>query len=150
MSEQIIKSKPMLQAAGLSKTFRLGSRFRTGGVQHLQALKDVSVEVQTGEILGLVGESGCGKSTLGRCLLRLYDIDEGRITFKDRDISRLSQRELRPLRADMQMVFQDPYSSLNPRRRVGDLIAEPLRVHGRHSERDVQARLRELMELVNL
>lgn len=150
MSEQTSKPKPMLQAAGLSKTFKLGSRFRSGGVQHLQALKDVSVEVQPGEILGLVGESGCGKSTLGRCLLRLYDIDDGRITFKDRDISRLSQRELRPLRADMQMVFQDPYSSLNPRRRVGDLIAEPLRVHGRHSERDVQARLRDLMELVNL
>jgi peptide/nickel transport system ATP-binding protein len=150
MSEQITKQKPMLQAAGLSKTFKLGSRFRSGGIQHLQALKDVSVEVQTGEILGLVGESGCGKSTLGRCLLRLYDIDDGRITFKDRDISHLSQRELRPLRAEMQMVFQDPYSSLNPRRRVGDLIAEPLRVHGRHSERDVQARLRELMELVNL
>ncbi|HTI00185.1 MAG TPA: ABC transporter ATP-binding protein [Acidisoma sp.] len=150
MSEQMTKPKSMLQAAGLSKTFRLGSRFRAGGIQHLQALKDVSVEVQTGEILGLVGESGCGKSTLGRCLLRLYDIDDGRITFKDRDISHLSQRELRPLRADMQMVFQDPYSSLNPRRRVRDLIAEPLRVHGRHSERDVQARLRELMELVNL
>jgi peptide/nickel transport system ATP-binding protein len=150
MSEQITKPKPMLQAAGLSKTFKLGSRFRAGGIQHLQALKDVSVEVQTGEILGLVGESGCGKSTLGRCLLRLYNIDDGRITFKDRDISHLSQRELRPLRAEMQMVFQDPYSSLNPRRRVGDLIAEPLRVHGGHSERDVQARLRELMELVNL
>jgi peptide/nickel transport system ATP-binding protein len=140
----------MLEAASLSKTFRLGSRFRAGGIQHLQALKDVSVSVQQGEILGLVGESGCGKSTLGRCLLRLYDVNDGRIAFKGRDITRLSQRELRPLRADMQMVFQDPYSSLNPRRRVGDLIAEPLRVHGHQSERDIQGRLRELMDLVNL
>ena len=144
------RTEPMLEAASLSKTFRLGSRFRAGGIQHLQALKDVSVSVQQGEILGLVGESGCGKSTLGRCLLRLYDVNDGRIAFKGRDITRLSQRELRPLRADMQMVFQDPYSSLNPRRRVGDLIAEPLRVHGHQSERDIQGRLRELMDLVNL
>ncbi|HEX3982412.1 MAG TPA: ABC transporter ATP-binding protein [Acidisoma sp.] len=142
--------KPMLQAASLSKTFKVGSRFRAGGIQHLHALSEVSVDVYPGETLGLVGESGCGKSTLGRCLLRLYDVDDGRILFKDREITHLSQRELRPLRADMQMVFQDPYSSLNPRRRVGDLIAEPLRVHGTQSERDVRARLYELMELVNL
>ncbi|GAB0115718.1 ABC transporter ATP-binding protein [Acidisoma sp. C75] len=145
-----VQNPPMLEAAGLSKTFRLGSRFRAGGIQHLQALKDVSVTVLPGEVLGLVGESGCGKSTLGRCLLRLYDVNEGRITFKGQEITHLSQRELRPLRADMQMVFQDPYSSLNPRRRVGDLIAEPLRVHGRHSEREIAARLQELMALVGL
>lgn len=142
--------KPMLKAESLHKIFKIGSRFRAGGVQHLHALNDVSVEVYPGEVLGLVGESGCGKSTLGRCLLRLYDVNDGRITYKDRDITSLSQRELRPLRADMQMVFQDPYSSLNPRRRVGDLIAEPLRVHGKHSESDIRTRLRELMELVNL
>lgn len=142
--------RPMLQAASLSKTFKVGSRFRAGGIQHVHALQDVSVDVQAGEVLGLVGESGCGKSTLGRCLLRLYNVDDGRILFKERDITHLDQRALRPLRADMQMVFQDPYSSLNPRRRVGDLIAEPLRVHGKMSERDIQDRLRELMELVNL
>ncbi|MCB8879249.1 ABC transporter ATP-binding protein [Acidisoma cellulosilytica] len=143
-------AKPMLKADSVSKTFKVGSRFRAGGIQHLHALQDVSIEVYPGEIVGLVGESGCGKSTLGRCLLRLYDVNDGRITFKDRDITGLSQRELRPLRADMQMVFQDPYSSLNPRRRVGDLIAEPLRVHGKYSAGDIQTRLRELMDLVNL
>ncbi len=105
------KATPMLQAASLSKTFKVGSRFRAGGIQHLHALTDVSVDVHAGEILGLVGESGCGKSTLGRCLLRLYEVDDGRILFKNRDITGLTQRELRPLRADMQMVFQDPYSS---------------------------------------
>jgi len=140
----------MLNTSNLSKSFTLGSRFRQGGMQRLQALNNVSLEIFKGEVLGLVGESGCGKSTLGRCLLRLYDVDSGTITFKGRDITRLNQRALRPLRADMQMVFQDPYASLNPRRRVGDLIAEPLRVHGRRSEQEVRERLLELMALVNL
>jgi peptide/nickel transport system ATP-binding protein len=116
----------------------------------VQALSGVSFEVFAGETLGLVGESGCGKSTLGRCLLRLYEIDAGSVIFKGHDISRMSERALRPLRADMQMVFQDPYASLNPRRRIGDLIAEPLRVHGRHSEPEISARLEELMKLVGL
>jgi peptide/nickel transport system ATP-binding protein len=88
-------------------------------------LNDVSLEVFPGETLGLVGESGCGKSTLGRCLLRLLGVDAGRILFKDEEITALSQRQLRVMRAHMQMVFQDPYSSLNPRRRIGDLILSP-------------------------
>jgi peptide/nickel transport system ATP-binding protein len=141
---------PILEVSGLTKTFHVGSRFSAGGRQNVQALAGVSFEVFAGETLGLVGESGCGKSTLGRCLLRLYEIDAGTIIFKGHDISRMSERRLRPLRADMQMVFQDPYASLNPRRRIGDLIAEPLRVHGRHSEADIAARLRELMTLVGL
>lgn len=142
--------QPMLKVSNLCKTFVFGSRFQRGGIQHLQAIKNVSFEVMKGEVLGLVGESGCGKSTLGRTILRLYDVTEGQILFKGRDITRLSQRALRPLRAEMQMVFQDPYSSLNPRRRVGDLIAEPLRVHGYGNEKAIRQRLLELIELVNL
>lgn len=142
--------QPMLKVSNLSKTFVVGSRFQRGGLQHLQAIKDVSFEVIKGEVLGLVGESGCGKSTLGRTLLRLYDVTKGQILFKGRDITNLSQRALRLLRSEMQMVFQDPYSSLNPRRRIGDLIAEPLRVHHYGNEQKVHARLLELMELVNL
>jgi len=147
--------QPMLQATGVTKTFQVGSRFRAGGLQQVQALTNVSLDVFAGETVGLVGESGCGKSTLGRTLLRLYDVNGGRILFKGRDITSLSQRELRPLRADMQMVFQDPYASLNPRRRIGDLIAEPLRVHrkpdgARRTAADVAARVAELLELVGL
>lgn len=142
--------QPMLKVSNLCKTFVLGSRFQRGGIQHLQAIKNVSFEVVKGEVLGLVGESGCGKSTLGRTILRLYDVTQGQILFKGRDITKLSQRALRPLRSEMQMVFQDPYSSLNPRRRIGDLIAEPLRVHGYGNEKAIRQRLLELMELVNL
>jgi peptide/nickel transport system ATP-binding protein len=141
---------PILEVSGLTKTFKVGSRFSAGGRQIVQALSGVSFEVFAGETIGLVGESGCGKSTLGRCLLRLYEIDAGSVIFKGHDISKMSERALRPLRADMQMVFQDPNASLNPRRRIGDLIAEPLRVHGKHSEADIAARLEELMTLVGL
>jgi peptide/nickel transport system ATP-binding protein len=145
-----MSQSPILQASDISKTFNIGSRFRVGGRQTVHALTNVSLDVYAGETVGLVGESGCGKSTFGRCMLRLYDIDNGSLVFQGKDITNLGRRELRPLRAEMQMVFQDPYASLNPRRRVGDLIADPLRVHGKHSDAEIQNRLRELMELVNL
>jgi peptide/nickel transport system ATP-binding protein len=141
-------AETLLEVRNLSKNFHVGSRFSRGGRQLVQALSDVSFEVFAGETLGLVGESGCGKSTLGRCLLRLYEVDAGNIIFKGHEITRMSEAALRPLRAQMQMVFQDPYASLNPRRRVGDLIAEPLRVHGYGGH--IQARLEELMALVGL
>jgi peptide/nickel transport system ATP-binding protein len=116
----------------------------------VQALSDVSFEVFAGETLGLVGESGCGKSTLGRCLLKLYTPDAGSIFYKGHELTKMSERALRPLRADMQMVFQDPSASLNPRRRVGDLIAEPLRVHKFGDAAAIAARLEALMNLVGL
>ena len=140
----------LLEAAHLSKRYVVGSRFSRGGRRTVQALDDVSLAVQPGETLGLVGESGCGKSTLGRTLLRLVDPSAGRVAFEGQDITRLGERAMRPLRARMQMVFQDPYSSLNPRRRVGDLIGEPLRVHRRGNAAAITERTRALMALVGL
>jgi oligopeptide transport system ATP-binding protein len=119
-------------------------------VGRVHAVDDVSLEVRVGETIGLVGESGCGKSTLGRCIIRLYELTEGTITFEGRDISRLSRRSLRPIRGEMQMVFQDPYASLNPRKRVGTIIADPLRIHGDASGVEIKQRVRELLELVGL
>ena len=116
----------------------------------MHAVDDVSLEVRAGETLGLVGESGCGKSTLGRCIIRLQELTSGSVTFDGRDISRLSRRALRPVRGDMQMVFQDPYASLNPRKRVGTIIADPLRIHGHSSRKQIRDRVRELLELVGL
>ena len=141
---------PLLEAVGVTKHFQVGGALHPGGRQIVHALDGVSLAVGRGETLGLVGESGCGKSTLGRCLLRLYDLTAGQIRFEDTDISTMSERRLRPLRPRMQMVFQDPYASLNPRRRVGDLLAEPMHVHTDWNRGRITDRLHELMELVGL
>ena len=140
----------LYEAINVSKRFEVGSRFSAKGKLTVNAVDNVSLAVNVGETLGLVGESGCGKSTLGRCMTRLYEISDGRLVFDGDDISRTSLRRMRPLRAKLQMVFQDPSASLNPRRRIGDLIAEPLRIHTNMNERDVSARVSELLTLVGL
>ncbi len=119
-------------------------------VGRVHAVDDVSLEVRAGETLGLVGESGCGKSTLARCIARLHDLTSGSVCFEGRDISRLSRRALRPVRRDLQVVFQDPYGSLNPRKRLGTIIADPLRIHHYGDRAQVKRRVRELLELVGL
>jgi peptide/nickel transport system ATP-binding protein len=143
-------SAPLLEVIDVAKRFTVGSRFSRQGVRTVHALDGVSFTVMPGETLGLVGESGCGKSTLGRCITRLYDLTSGTLRFADNDITSLSRRQMRPMRRRIQMVFQDPYASLNPRRRVRDLIAEPLRVHTSMSETEIARRVAELLDIVGL
>jgi peptide/nickel transport system ATP-binding protein len=141
---------PLVEAERLTKRYVVGRTIMPGSGRALYAVDGVSLTVRPVETLGLVGESGCGKSTLGCCLTRLYDINGGTLRFEGVDITKSSRRELRPFRRRMQMIFQDPSASLNPRRRVGDLIAEPLHVHAIRPRADIPARLRELMDLVGL
>ncbi len=116
----------------------------------VKAVDGVSLTIGRGETVGLVGESGCGKSTVGRAILRLYEPTGGRIVFDGQDVTRLSESAMRPLRRRMQMVFQDPFASLNPRHSVGKLVGEPIKVHGATSGKELTARVRELLEIVGL
>jgi peptide/nickel transport system ATP-binding protein len=119
-------------------------------VGDVKAVDGITLAIRRGETLGLVGESGCGKSTVGRAMLRLYRPTSGRIIFDGRDITTLSDSAMQPLRRRMQMVFQDPFASLNPRHSVGKMVAEPLRVHRVTSGRETDVRVRELLEVVGL
>ncbi|GAK71945.1 ABC transporter ATP-binding protein [Agrobacterium rubi] len=142
--------KPLMLARSITKTFTVGKTIRPGSGRILQAVDDITLDVFPGETLGLVGESGSGKSTLGRCLTRLYDIDSGTLTFDGSDITKADTRALKPVRRKMQMIFQDPSASLNPRRRVRDILAEVLKVHRIREGAAIDARLGELMDLVGL
>jgi peptide/nickel transport system ATP-binding protein len=139
----------VLQVNALQKSFRSSGGLFGGAARRVDALGGVSFNVRRGETLGIVGESGSGKTTVARCIIRLLDADSGEILIDGTDIAQLSQRALRPLRKRMQMVFQDPFGSLNPRRTVGQLISEGPIVHGTAPER-ARERTLELLELVGL
>ncbi|MDX2204226.1 MAG: ABC transporter ATP-binding protein [Hyphomicrobiaceae bacterium] len=140
---------PVLDVRHATKHFPVkGSLFAR--TRTIRAVNDVSLTLRQGETLGLVGESGCGKSTLGRLVLRLEEPTGGEIRFDGHDIAHLDRRAMIDVRRKMQVIFQDPYSSLNPRMTVGQIIAEPMRVHGVRAGRDVEARVTELLQLVGL
>jgi oligopeptide/dipeptide ABC transporter ATP-binding protein len=119
-------------------------------IASVKAVDGVSFVVREGETLGVVGESGCGKSTMARCVMRLLDPTGGKITFRGRDISNISRAEMRPFRREMMMIFQDPYASLNPRKRVGFIVAEALQVHKLGTAAEIKRRVQELLEVVGL
>ncbi|MDX6503049.1 MAG: peptide/nickel transport system ATP-binding protein [Gaiellaceae bacterium] len=140
--------EPLVEVEHLTKHFlvKQGVFARSHGVVH--AVEDISFTVYKGETLGLVGESGCGKSTTARLITRLLDPTAGTIKLDGRDITHASQRNLRPLRREMQMIFQDPYSSLNPRKTVGQIVGEPFAIH--KTEKDAKQKVRELLARVGL
>ena len=139
----------MLEVRNLCKSYRTGGGLLGGKIRRVDALRSVSFKLRRGETLGIVGESGSGKSTIARCVTRLVEPDSGGILLDGVDIAPLGARALRPLRRRMQMVFQDPYGSLNPRRKVGQLIAEGPIIHGQDVAKATRRAL-ELLELVGL
>lgn len=143
-------TEPLLQIKNLTKHFPLAGGLFARKKQSVQAVNDVSFSLNKGEVLGLVGESGCGKSTLGRCILKLIEPDSGQIIYRGQDITGLSAKQMRPFRREMQIVFQDPYSSLNPRMTIGAILTEPLSVHNIVPRGQRQDRAIELLRMVGL
>ncbi|SIS81963.1 peptide/nickel transport system ATP-binding protein/oligopeptide transport system ATP-binding protein [Virgibacillus pantothenticus] len=143
-------TKPLLEVKGLKKYFEIRGGVFGRKTGEIKAVDDVSFTVREGEILGIVGESGCGKSTTGKSILRLIEPSAGEVTFAGRKITHLDSEELRKLRKDMQIIFQDPYASLNPRHTVEKIIGEPLLVHGTISAEERKKRVKELLKVVGL
>jgi len=146
----IIMENELLKVRGLKKYFPIKGGLLGRVKAHVHAVDGVDLDIAQGETLGLVGESGCGKSTLGRTILRLYEPDSGEIEFAGKDLTKLKGEGLRAFRRKMQIIFQDPYASLNPRMTVGEIIGEPLLVHKVCSKKERRERVGELLNLVGL
>ncbi|MDC0033505.1 dipeptide ABC transporter ATP-binding protein [Alphaproteobacteria bacterium] len=140
----------LLQIKNLTKHFPVSQAFLSRTKEDVKAVDGVTLDIEDGETLGLVGESGCGKSTLGRCVTRLIEPTSGNVIFEDRNIIEYNPTEMREIRRKMQIIFQDPYSSLNPRMRVGDIIGEGMQIHNIATGDDLRIRVMELLEKVGL
>jgi oligopeptide/dipeptide ABC transporter ATP-binding protein len=143
--------EPLVRLVGVKKHFPItrGILFQRK-IGQVHAVDGVDLEVFPGETVGLVGETGCGKSTTARLITKLLDVTEGQVLFEGRDITNLHRRQMRSIRRDMQMIFQDPYASLNPRMTVGSIIAEPMRIHSTMPKNKMRGEVQELMQLVGL
>ena len=150
MTEPQTQNGALVQIESLKKYFPIRKGVLSREVARVHAVDDVTLSVAEGETMGLVGESGCGKSTLGRCVVRLLEPTAGDVVFDGKSIGHLRARTLRPLRREMQMIFQDPYASLNPRKRVGTIISDPMRIHGIGDRKERKQRVEELLQVVGL
>ena len=148
-------SQPLFEARDLRKFFPIKSGFLRNTIGYVRAVDDINFFINEGETLGLVGESGCGKTTASRCILRAIDPTSGQMLFRTAsgdvvDLTKLTREQLKPLRAQMQMIFQDPYGSLNPRMTLFDIVGEPLLMAGMRNRKQREERVAELLRLVGL
>jgi oligopeptide transport system ATP-binding protein len=150
MSKNRSNNSTILQIEDLKKYFPIRRGFFQKITGWVRAVEDVSFSIEKGKTLGLVGESGCGKTTVARLILRLLDPDKGKILFKGLDITKLDEKEMKPLRKEIQIIFQDPYGSLNPRMTVGQTIAEGLKIADFHKSSEIQQRLENLLKMVGM
>jgi oligopeptide/dipeptide ABC transporter ATP-binding protein len=150
MAKKSVSTKPLIDVQNLVKYFPVKKGFLGRGAKFLHAVDDLSFQIRKNEVLGLVGESGCGKTTCARTILRLYEPTAGKVFFEDTDLFALNRKEMREFRVNMQYIFQDPYSSLNPRRTIGDTLREPLYTHGWKKGEKTENRVAEVMDLVRL
>jgi len=148
--DKIALDTPLLRIKGLKKYYPIRKGIFSHTVANLKAVDGVDFEIARGETLGLVGESGCGKSTLGYTMVQLEKPTAGNIFFEDQDIAQISKQEMLKVRKDLQIIFQDPYSSLNPRKRVADILAEPIKVHNIVAKKDIQREVDRILEIVGL